>query len=358
MVAAQHDNPVIGVVIVTYRAAAFIGDCLESVLACRYPGLRIVVVDNASPDDTGEAVRRWASAAAPDLRSDWPFGADHRALRPVDFVECNAGGPADGRLGTVTLVHSGGNLGYAGAVNKGLALLMADPAVDLVWILNPDSVVEPQAPAAFAAAAQAAGRFALIGGRVVFFADPDRVQIDGGRIGALTARVSGANFGANRQAAPMPDPVTLDFISGASMAASRAFIERAGMMEEGYFLYFEEIDWQLRRGDLPLVLAPEGVVRHHAGATIGSGDAGKPAAFSVWFTYRSMIRFVWRWYPWRLPFAYAFSWVRMARNLDGTLAQALAFLAGIHQLPPPAAVRRILPEADWRRILCRGATSS
>lgn len=350
MAAAHQDSPGIGLVIVTYRAGGFIADCLESVLATGHPGLKIVVVDNASADDTVEVVRHWASASEPRLRADWPFPASHRAPRPVDFVECGAQGPADGRLGSVTLVHAGGNLGFAGGVNRGLELLLADPGIDLFWVLNPDTVVEPQAPAAFAEAARKAGRFALIGGRVVFFAEPGRVQIDGGRIGRLTARTAAVNFGAPREALP-PEAASLDFITGSSMAASRAFIERAGLMEEGYFLYFEELDWQLRRGDLPLVVAPDAVVRHHAGATIGSGGRGKPGAFAIWFTCRNTMRFVARWFPWRLPLAYLFAWVRMARNLDGTLVQALAFLTGLHQLPPPAGVRRVLPEADWRRIL-------
>lgn len=353
MVAWAKDFPGIGLVIVTYRAAGFIADCLESVLASRYPDLRIVVVDNASPDETVQAVRQWAAGAEPALRPDWPFAADHRAPRPVDLVECGPQGPADGRLGTVTLVQAGGNLGFAGGVNLGLELLKADPATDLFWILNPDTVVEPQAPAAFAEAARQAGRFALIGGRVVFFAEPERVQIDGGRIGRLAARVCAVNADADRHAPP-PAADSLDFITGASMVASRAFVERAGLMEEGYFLYFEELDWQLRRGDLPLVVAPDAVVRHHAGATIGSGGISKPGAFSVWFTSRNTMRFVARWFPWRLPLAYLFAWVRMARSFDGTLAQALAFLTGLHQLPPPAAVRRALPEADWRRILSKG----
>lgn len=353
MVASTKDFPGIGLVIVTYRAAGFIADCLESVLATGYPDMRIVVVDNASPDHTADAVRQWAAAAEPALRPDWPFAADHRAPRPVDFVECGAQGPADGRLGTVTLVHAGGNLGFAGGVNLGLELLKADPATDLFWILNPDTVVEPQAPAAFAEAARHAGRFALIGGRVVFFAEPERVQIDGGRIGRLTSRTSAVNFGASR-AAPPPDAASLDFITGSSMVASRAFVGRAGPMEEGYFLYFEELDWQLRRGDLPLVVAPDALVRHHAGATIGSGGTGKPGAFAVWFTCRNTMRFVARWFPWRLPLAYLFAWVRMARSFDGTLAQMLAFLTGLHQLPPPAAVRKVLPQADWRRILSAG----
>ena len=54
------DTPRLGVVIVTYNAADFVAECLESLLATNYPNLRIVVVDNASPDNTFDSITNWA----------------------------------------------------------------------------------------------------------------------------------------------------------------------------------------------------------------------------------------------------------------------------------------------------------
>ena len=107
---ADPVNPValeIGVIIVTYRAADFISDCLESLLACGYPGLKVVVVDNLSPDATCATIREWAQGDIANLRGDWPFGPDHRAPRAVAFTEYAAGSPEAGSLATVTLIHSG-----------------------------------------------------------------------------------------------------------------------------------------------------------------------------------------------------------------------------------------------------------
>lgn len=346
-----REDPGIGVIIVTYKAADFIADCLESLLRADYPRLKVVVVDNASPDGTVEAIRDWAKAPAPKLRGDWPFGSAPLRTEPLPVAEYGAEGPSSSELGPLTLIRSAANLGYAGAANLALKALAADPGTDLFWVLNPDTVVEPQTPAAFARKAAQIGRFALIGGRITFFEQPDRIQIDGGRIAPLTAAIGGANCDRPAAATPLPPAESLAFISGASMVASREFVERAGLMDEGYFLYFEEIDWQLRRGDLPLAIAADAVVRHHAGITIGSGGLGKPAPLSVYLSYRNLGRFVARWFPWRLPFAYAFAWVRMLRNLDGTWTQFAAFLAGLHRLPPPAAIRPALGEQEWRRIL-------
>lgn len=334
-------TPRLGVVIVTYAAEAFVAEGLEALRADAYPDLAVVVVDNASPDGTVAAIRAWAAATLPEGLAEHPPEAPPR--------------PARGRF---SLVHAGDNLGFAGGVNAGLAALRDDPAIDLFWILNPDAVPDPGAAAALAARARAMGRFAAIGGRVLL-ADPGsegeaRVQTDGGRLHPLAFSAVNVNMGRPAAACAPPPAETLDFVSGAHMLVSRAFLERAGPLDEDWFLYFEEIDWQLRRGDLPLGLAPEAVVRHRAGATIGSGSgAGRASPLSIWFMARNLPRFVARWSPWRLPFAYAVAWWKLWRSWGADGPRLAAFLRGLHGLPPPAAVRARLPEHVWARLLAR-----
>ena len=143
----------------------------------------------------------------------------------------------------------------------------------------------------------------------------------------------------------MPDPASLDYISGASLLVSRAFIERAGLMDEGWFLYYEEIDWQLRRGDLPLLVEPEARVVHRAGASIGSGGLDERASpLSVYFMTRNLLPFVARWSPARLPFAYAIVWWKLFRSWGVDRERLAALLRGLHRLAPPQAVGRVCPK--------------
>ncbi len=86
------------------------------------------------------------------------------------------------------------------------------------------------------------------------------------------------------------------------MVASRLFIEQAGLMVEDYFLYYEEVDWAFRRGDLPLRLVPDAVVYHHGGTVIGSGSLSRRATpFANYFNYRNRARFARRHMPLALP---------------------------------------------------------
>src|SRR3990167_4464910 len=94
--------------------------------------------------------------------------------------------------------------------------------------------------------------------------------------------------------------------------------ERAGLMDEGYFLYYEEVDWAQRRGDLPLRLAPAAIARHHGGSAIGSGTHGRRASpLSLYWNHRSRMRYLARDNPSALPLAWLWALAKALRLLAG-----------------------------------------
>lgn len=335
----------IGVVVPTYRAADYIAGCLESLVASGHD-LRIVVVDNASPDRTDQAVLDWASGRVPFAPpADWPLPPAMPVAKPLSLGLAEDPQAAEA---VVTLLRSPVNGGFAHAVNAGLRLLMQDDSIAWFWVLNPDTVVEPQTPAALARKAASMERFAVIGSRALYYANPARIQADAGCLHPLAFTGVSLNQGALAAETAMPDPATVQYIPGVSMLVSRAFIAEAGLMDERYFLYYEEIDWQLRRGSLPLAFEPEARVLHRAGASIGSGSVDRAASpLSVYFMCRNLLPFVARWSPWRLPFAYAMAWAKLVRHWRGSPERLEAFLRGLHGFAPPSALRRQLPPEAW-----------
>ncbi|WGH77268.1 glycosyltransferase family 2 protein [Jannaschia ovalis] len=302
--------PRLGVVIVTHRAAEVIDACLDSLLAAPGVALRVVVVDNASPDDT---VARLRGRVAP---------APHQ----LEVIEAPNGG-------------------FAAGVNRGLERLRADPGLARFWILNPDTIVPPKTPARFATHPAPEG-WAMIAGRVLYAEEPGGIQIDGGVIDWRTGVTRNLNQHAPADATP-PDPARIDFVTGASLVASRAFIECAGPMPEGYFLYYEEVDWAQRRGTMPILHCPEAVVRHVSGASIGSAGARRRASpFSEWFKHRARIAFLRRWRPRSVPGGLAFAVAKAGQHaLRGDGAAARATLAGAFGRGPTRAVREEMARA-------------
>lgn len=320
----------VGVIVVTYNAQKVIARCLESVIASRGVQLNLVVVDNASTDGTLAEVRRWAA---------------ERAAGPLVLRESTAPltGLADGEVG---LVASPENLGFAGGVNLGLRSCLAMD-MDAVWILNPDCVAEPDTAAILVARASAEPQFGLIGGRV-FYDEPElMIQSDGGSVSLWTGTCKIFNLGRVGRDVPAPAAATLDYISGAHMFVSRRYLKEVGLMPEAYFLYYEEVEWCLRRGALPLIFCAEAAVHHMAGHSVGSASLQRgPSRLSAYFMARSRLRFVARLRPFATPVAFAYCIGKAAQQMRrGRWAAGRAMLRAAMGLGPDRAMLKIIGRA-------------
>lgn len=174
-----------------------------------------------------------------------------------------------------------------------------------------------------------------------FLDDPDKIQIDGGLIRWATGLTKNLNYLSHPVTTPAPDPAELDFISGASMVASRVHYETVGPMQEDYFLYYEEVDWAQRR-TLPLAYAPGALVYHQGGASIGSRTTKQKASLvSTYFIHRARMRFLWRFGKIGLIGGAAYSLAKAAQLLTGQdIRGCIALLRGTTQMPAPSIVRR------------------
>ncbi len=341
------DTGAMGVAIVTYNSSDVITDCLDSLLACDHPDLRIVICDNNSPDDTVEVIRRWAGVHASEL------GTGNFIEVAMDATTL----PHLEPLARVTLLRSALNRGFAAGTNAGLITLFRQSDINLFWILNPDCIAGKETALAYAKTA-AQGPFSLMGGRILYLDAPNDIQSDGGRISRWTGICRNVNQGLKPDRVVPPAADTLDFISGANVVASRVFIEAAGLMAEDYFLYFEEVDWAFRRGDLALQFCPEALVYHHGGTAIGTGSTNRRASgFANYFNYRNRMIFLRRNFPAALPVAYLYSALKIVKLiLLGAWDEAHGAVCGLHRLAPPRAVcARLSPDAavmafDKRRV--------
>ncbi len=326
----------IGVIIVTFRSADVIVGCLDSLKKSNHFNLRIVVCDNNSSDQTVDVIRDWAVQNALHLAEATPASEDNQ--------------------GTVTLLHTGGNLGFAGGVNAGLSFLLKDPDIDLFWILNPDCEALPDTAEHYARCASETESFSIMGGRIFHHEPcPRRIQSDGGRISRWSGICHNVNSGKLEDEAAFPSAEEIDYISGANMLVSRDFIHQVGLLEENYFLYYEEVDWAVRRGTLSLVLCPEARVLHHGGTSIGSGTlARRPNPFSEYFNNRNRMRFMRRFRYMALPVSWLISMSRVGKLiLIGSWHEAWAAFCGLNGLTPPREIRSTIAPEDQKRAFSK-----
>jgi GT2 family glycosyltransferase len=224
----------VAVVLVNYRGWRDTVECVESLRGVDHAPLEVIVVENGSPDDSWERLRGLAG---------------------------------------VRLLRLARNLGFAGGCNAGIEVARAGGA-EFVWLLNNDTRVERRAPSALVALAHRHPEGHFFGSYIAFTDDPDRLWFGGGEFDWTTGRVGHTAYG--RHAAPLcgPADAPTDWITGCSLLFRTASLEEIGLMDDRFFLYGEDLDWQLRaRRDRPVSwIARECLVYHKVGRSTGSTD--------------------------------------------------------------------------------------
>jgi GT2 family glycosyltransferase len=316
-------TPRIGVVLVNYKGSADTLECLESLLRSDIP-LRVVVVDNESGDGSVERIVDWAAGAvpwaAPDSRLSHLTSPPLEKPVPIRVLDADvavAEAPGEEWL---AVVRAGDNLGFAGGNNLGIRHLLLDPAIEAFWLLNNDTVVEPTAARALLTTVRAEPQAGMIGTVIRFYNAPDTVQALGGMTFNPLTGASAGIHGNRPYKAPWDGRAAARqaaCVLGASLTATRRFVETVGLMSEAYFLYFEEMDWALRnQGRFAIGLARGSIVYHKHGGSIGSSSKkGARSAQSEYWLLRSRLIFYRRHYPALLPLIWVQGVAQTGRRL-------------------------------------------
>jgi len=193
----------------------------------------------------------------------------------------------------VRILDPGRNLGYAGGLNAGVALL---PAAQVLLLMNPDVLVEPGCLAALLAQLEAG---AAVAGPAFFWDAPGGFELpptEGFHVGDELLRIAAARWGGafagwarrrwRRRAwrhFMAEESVESYDLSGAMMMVQAEIYRRLGGFDEGYALYFEETDFlqRLRLAGHSARFEPAAKAVHlYAQSTPRDGRAGELFAAS------------------------------------------------------------------------------
>ena len=279
--------PQIAAIVLRYGQWQKTATCVDSLLKSALQPAWVIVVDNASADDSGARIETWLAG---------------RAGQRVQVAGGDACGMPPARL---TLIKRKNNAGYAAGNNAGIRLAR-EWGADAYLIVNNDARLTSSALGAMWERLDRGPRPGLCGPLLVYQRPDEPVQCcAGGFTNYVTglSTFSGAGLSIAQAQSMEAERIEagLNFICGACLLVSSAFIEKVGLMDEGYFLYCEEQDWALRaRGKFDLAYAPDAVVYHDEGATTGWNRYAFQWRSSLRM-FRSRLRLAWLHHPWFLP---------------------------------------------------------
>lgn len=305
------------VLIVGYRNAKDVVACLRALSEARKePPFEIFICENGGP----EAFDALKTALIAEAGPCTAMRAESSLKAPLLKRQCTVEFKPSGSGRRVYLGEASENLGYAGGINAWLRALMDVPGWPAVWILNPDTEPAPDALHELAAYSRRRGK-GMVGSRGLPSVQSTFTNNRGLAWRKLRAATVGVDLGAAADVEPDSSEVEsrLDAPSGASMYVTRACIEGIGLMNEGYFLYFEDLEWGLRaKQTFGVGYAHRSVVYHAGGTTIGgAGRRADHSPLSVYLNFRNRILFVRRNFPRWLP------WTVFMQVLDAVRCHAL-----------------------------------
>ena len=218
------------IIVLNWNGRSYLEACLSALFSQTHQAQRIVLVDNGSTDDSLALVRRQFPA--------------------VDIIENEI------------------NLGYAGGNNVALRQLETEVAI----LVNPDIVVRHDWLENLLVAFRQDAAIGIAGCKLLYPGE-EQLQHAGGLINHPHAMPEHRGmYGMDE--GQWDSVADVDFVTGAAFAIRREVIETAGLLDEGFFMYFEDADWcvRARRFGFRVVYVPQATAVHDESAIAVRGS--------------------------------------------------------------------------------------
>jgi len=257
--------------VVNYRTANLVTTLIDSIRSCVYSvadfEVFLVVIDNHSQDDSVDHVQRHIDSH------------DFRSWAKVIAAPKNGG------------FSYGNNIAWNYLVSLNC---------EFIWLLNPDTCLLPGACEALIDCLSSDADAGIVGS---YLQDPDGTgQIASFNLPTPSGElVNVCSLGFVRRLFPhkviansIPTKrMQVGWVAGASMMLKCDVIEKVGLMDEDYFLYFEEVDYCMaaQKSGATIYFEPNSRVVHHVGAATGISDGRKQASRRPNYWFESRRRF-------------------------------------------------------------------
>jgi GT2 family glycosyltransferase len=284
--------PLVSIIALNYNNTAVTVEFLRSIREhCRYPAIEVIVVDNGSSEDPSQA----CIAVCPEVK----------------------------------MVLTGANLGFSAGNNAGIRVAKGD----YFFIVNNDTEFTPGLLEGLLEIFRDHPDAGIACPKFQYFFDKGTLEWAGYRkINVFTGRNTAIGHGEKDDGQYSSIRET-PYAHGGGMMVPRRVVEKAGLMPEEFFLYYEELDWseQIRRKGYKIYYQPASLIYHKESMT-----TGRASPLKTFYQTRNRILFMKRnvaWYQY-LVFMLFFIFLTLPKNmlkflLEGKMKHLTAFWKGV-----------------------------
>ncbi len=222
-------NPETIILIPSYNGVTLLNSCLSSLTKQSYQNFKVVVVDDASTDDT-----------VIHLQVHFP------------------------KVDVVALPRNGG---FAKAVNSGLQYAIQKYNPEFIAILNNDTTVDSQWLGSLVKRMNTDARIAAVTSNMLFYDHPEIINSQGGTID-WNGDGYDINFGIPRKRGKKESSEVIGACFGAALVRAKV-LQKVGFLDEMFGAYFEDLDWSWRAHlyGYHVLFEPEAIVYHQHSAS-------------------------------------------------------------------------------------------
>lgn len=289
------------IVLVNYKKYEDTIECLESITKSNFKNYQVLLIDNSPDDSSINNIKKWFNGQYGDIKTLHPDLVYPLNNRPIMYKELSENQLADSAdiYNQQFIAIRADNRGFAAANNIALNYLINNgEEQSFVWILNNDTVIcKNTIDNLLAYYSNNNNQDKLIGGKLMYYDKKDYLQAIAANYNKWLGSTKHIGDGELDEGQYDNYEITnTNYIIGACMFLPIKYLKQLGLMNEEYFLFYEELDWLLKASkyNLDFDIQPSAKVYHKESSTIRENKNMDTADY---YSIVNRLKFTKKWYP-------------------------------------------------------------
>jgi GT2 family glycosyltransferase len=268
-------NKKVSIIILNWNGWEDTIECLESLYKIKYDNYDVIIVDNASENDSINKIREYAAG---NIKINSNFTYYETKNKPIEILEYFKDDYDKKTLKKdefnklspnrkLTIIKCDRNYGFPEGCNIGMRYAL-NQGTDYLLLLNNDTVVDENFLSELVDFAETDSSIGILGSKIYYYHNPEYMQAAGGRIRWYLGEIK--TYGGGELDKGQYDEIAeRDYVYGTSLLLRKEVLNKISFMDPSFFFGVEEYDYctRAKKAGFKIFYVPSSGVWHKAGAS-------------------------------------------------------------------------------------------